>query len=173
MTAVRFAPFLWSALILAACQSGSEQPGADGVDPRGGRPTAPAESQAVLPPSPQVDSAVNRTPQTDPWLFEGIPNFEDLVAGREGDWLVVLGSAERVGGTAATIMKASDPGLAAIQQRVWNAGAVPFAVASEEIPTFAPGLTVLVLGPYPKQAAEERLAELRGAVPDAYVKAGW
>lgn len=173
MASARFAPLLFLALLLAGCQPGPEQPGADRVEPSGARPTAPSDTQAVPPPSPQEESTADRTPETDPWLFEGIPNFEDLVSGREGDWLVVLGSAERAGGTAATIMRAADPGLAAIQQQVWNAGAVPFAVASEELPTFAPGLTVLVLGPYAKPTADYRLAELRTVVPDAYLKSGW
>lgn len=166
MLADRIAPFLFSALLLSACQ-------VDRAETPGVRPAAPADAPAV-PPSPPPDApTADRTPETDPWLFEGIPTFEDLVAGREGDWLVVLGSAERAGGAAATIMRAADPGLAAIQQRVWNAGAVPFAVASEDLPAFAPGLTVLVLGPYPRPVANSRLAEVRGVVPEAYVKAGW
>lgn len=167
MIADRLAPLLVSSLLLSACQAEPEPHALDRAEPPDARPTADAQA------GPPDTSAADRTPETDPWLFEGIPNFEDLVAGREGDWLVVLGSAERAGRPEATIMRAADPRLAAIQQRVWNTGTVPFAVASEELPAFTPGLTVLVLGPYPRAAADERLAEMRGVVPDAYLKAGW
>lgn len=35
------------------------------------------------------------------------------------------------------------------------------------------GLFAVVLGPYNKQHAQERLQHIRGYAPDAYVKAGW
>lgn len=147
--------------------------------PRSGETAAarPVSQDTATPARPATDTARargDRTPQTDPWLFEGIPNFEDVVALREGDWMIVLASATRPGPPLSpTILRSRDARLAAIQQRAWNAGEVPWVVASEELPAFAPGLTVLVLGPYPRAVALERLAAATALAPDAYVKSGW
>lgn len=139
--------------------------------------TAAADTAAVdtaVADTAAMDTAVARTPESDPWLFEGIPNFEDLVALRDGDWLVVLASAARDGAPPApTIVRAADARIAAVQQRAWNARLVPFAVPSERLPAFAPGLVVLVLGPFARADAERRLADARRVAPDAYLKAGW
>jgi hypothetical protein len=169
----RLVPLLAAALVLGACQPEPEPPAV-------GRTGEPEPAQAASPhepasaPAVRDTSSVDRTPETDPWLFEGIPNFEDLVAGRDGDWLVVLGSSQRFGAPPApTVMAAADPGLAAAQQRAWNAGRVPFVVASEELPALEPGFTVVVLGPFARAQAERQLAALRGGVPDAYLKEGW
>lgn len=162
------------AATLAACEPD--------VDRSGGAPDVVAvprdtASSDVISPGTAIASdtaVVARTPATDPWLFEGIPNFEDLVATRDGDWLVVLGSVGRDGAAPRpTIMRAADDRIAAVQQRAWNARMVPFAVASEELPAFAPGLTVLVLGPHARADAERRLTDARVVAPDAYLKAGW
>lgn len=115
-------------------------------------------------------------------MFEGIPPFGDGVAMRKGDWLVVLGSFAPTGragakpgpaGPTATIVRASDPRVAARQQQLWNANRVPWAVWSDAIPRFEKGLVVVVEGPYPKDEAERQLAALRDVVPDAYLKRGW
>jgi hypothetical protein len=122
-------------------------------------------------------------PETHGVVFEGIPPFEDLIADRDGDWLVVLGSfpiasgveLDRPGRTArtATLMRPSDPQAAALQQKLWNEGVVPFVARSDVLPNFAPGAVVLVVGPYPRANAEDRLAALRRVAPDAYLKSGW
>lgn len=122
-------------------------------------------------------------PETHGVVFEGIPPFEDLIADRDGDWFVVLGSfpvapgvePDRPGRTArsATLMRPDDAQAAALQQRLWNEGVVPFAVRSDVLPNFAPGAVVLVVGPYPRTQAEERMASLRTVAPDAYLKSGW
>jgi len=173
MYAPRLVPVLAAAIVLGACQPEPEPPTV-------GRTGEPEPAQAASPQEPASAPAVrdtvpvDRTPETDPWLLEGIPNFEDLVAGRDGDWLVVLGSSERSGAPLApTVMAAPDPGLAAVQQRAWNARRVPFVVASEELPALEPGFTVVVLGPFARAQAERQLAALRGVVPDAYLKEGW
>ena len=70
-------------------------------------------------------------------------------------------------------MEIEDAQVAATQQRVWNTGRVPFAVPTEELPAFAPGLVVLVLGPFERADAEREWAAIRHVVPDAYLKAGW
>lgn len=180
----------WVALaaLVLACASCGANPGADPDStpdvPIGDTSRAPIDTVAT-PDSSASDAVptdsvtalptrVNRTPETDPMFFEGIPNWEDVLALREGDWLVVLGSAERTGAPRnPTITRASDPSLAAIQQALWNEGSIPWIISSEELPAFAPGLTVIVLSPMPRGEATERLADLRSVVPDAYVKSGW
>jgi len=173
MYAGHLVSLLAAAVVLGACQPEPEPPAS-------GRTGEPEPAQAASPQEPasapavQDTLSVDRTPETDPWLFEGIPNFEDLVAGREGDWLVVLASSPRTGARPVpTLMAAADPRLAAVQQRAWNAGRVPFVVASEELPALEPGFTAVVLGPFARAEAERQLATLRGVVPDAYVKEGW
>jgi hypothetical protein len=160
-------------LLSAGCETGTETlPPPPAAGPQPAR-TASADDTGGTPPGAEQPAA-NRTPQTDPWLFEGIPNFEDLVANRDGDWVVVLASAERSGAAPRpTIMTATDPGLAAVQQRVWNAGLVPFVIPSERLPGLSPKLVVVVLGPFAKQEAERQVAALRAIVPDAYVKKSW
>lgn len=168
----RLALLLAAALVLGACQPSTEPLAVGGA----------VESESAPVASPQAPAAsavpdplpVDRTPATDPWLFEGIPNFEDLVAGRKGDWLVVLGASQRAGAMPRpTIMTAADPGLAAVQQRAWNTGRVPFVVGSEALPAFEPGFTVVVLGPFAKPQAEAQLAAIQEVVPDAYLNEGW
>jgi len=113
--------------------------------------------------------------------LEGIPNWEDVVSLREGDWLIVLGSwridaerGERPGpGHTSTVTRASDERVAARQQALWNADVIPWAIRSDLVPRLEPGLTVLVTGPYPRELAEQRMAALREIVPDAYIKRGW
>lgn len=164
---------LAAALVLSACQASPDSPT---TGQSGQLETAQASSPRAADSTPAVPDTlpVNRTPETDPWLVEGIPNFEDLVAGRNGDWLVVLGSSKRSGAApAATVMAAADRELAAVQQRAWNSGRVPFVVASEELPAFEPELVVVVLGPFARMQAERQLAALGGVIPDAYLKEGW
>ncbi|CAN5727427.1 hypothetical protein BH23GEM11_BH23GEM11_04430 [soil metagenome] len=162
-----------AALALSACQPAPEPAASDqtAVVEAAPAPALPEpESASVVPDTVPQD----RTPETDPWLFEGIPNFEDLVDRRNGDWLVVLGSSRRSGAVPSpTIMASADAGLASIQQRAWNAGRVPFVVASEELPAFERGLTVVVLGPFARDVAERELTALRSSATDAYLKAGW
>jgi hypothetical protein len=122
-------------------------------------------------------------PETHGVVFEGVPPFDDLIADRDGDWFVVLGSfpiasgaePDRPGRTArtATLMRPSEPQAAALQQRLWNEGVVPFAVRSDVLPNFEPGAVVLVVGPYERARAEERLAALQTVAPAAYLKSGW
>lgn len=168
----RLALLLTVALVLGACQPDTEPPTVSGaVEFESALAASPEEPAAVVVPDPLLE---DRTPATDPWLFEGIPNFEDLVADRDGDWLIVLGSAPRAGAPPRpTIMTAADPGLAAAQQRAWNTGRVPFVVGSEALPAFEPGFTVVVLGPFARPQAEAQLAAVREVVPDAYLNEGW
>ena len=165
--------FLAIALVLGACEPEPELSADDQIN-NANSAQAASPQKPTTAPSDQVTQKGDRTPETDPWLFEGIPNFEDLLAGRDGDWLVVLGSSVHSGKPSApTIMATADPKLAAVQQQVWNTGRVPFVVDSTELPGFEPGFTVVVLGPYTKAQAEDQLAAISGVVSDAYLKQGW
>lgn len=166
----RPAALLLVALLLgAACRSEPEAPAVD----RPGTTAPDSADVSGVPPAP-TPSTADRTPETDPWLLEGIPPFEDLVAMREGDWLVVLGSFGDVKPPArGSVRRSAVPAVAALQQRAWNAGLVPFVLASSSLPAFEPGRTVVVLGPFPKTQAEHVRAGLRDAVPDVYLKSGW
>ena len=171
-------PSLAVAAALAACGADDDASrtdrGADSAPTDAATRDTATRDTATRDTATRDTAVVARTPATDPWLFEGIPNFEDLVATRDGDWLVVLASVPRDGAPPRpTLVRAADDRIAAVQQRAWNAGIVPFAVASEELPAFAPGLTVLVLGPHARADAERRLADARAVAPDAYLKAGW
>lgn len=173
MSVVRLVPFLAVVLLLGACQPEPESSAIDRANDADSAQAALPHEPTTTPPD-QVMQKGDRTPKTDPWLFEGIPNFEDLVTGRDGDWLVVLGSsvhAEKP--SAPTIMAAADPKLAAAQQQAWNIGRVPFVVDSAELPGLEPGFTVVVLGPYAKAQAEAQLAAISEVVTDAYLKQGW
>lgn len=173
MRAGRLVVFLAVALVFGACQPEPETSADDQVNSANSAQAASPQDPTTTPPE-QVTQKGDRTPKTDPWLFEGIPNFEDLVAGRDGDWLVVLGSSVHSGKPSApTIMAATDPKLAATQQQAWNTGRVPFVVDSTELPGFEPGFKVVVLGPYAKAQAEAQLAAINGVVSDAYLKQGW
>ncbi len=168
----RLALLLAAALVLGACQPSTEPSAVGGaVESESAAATLPHEPASSVVPEPLP---VDRTPATDPWLFEGIPNFEDLVSGRDGDWFVVLGAAPRTGvPPRPTIMAAADPGIAAVQQRVWNTGRVPFVVGSEALPAFETGFMVVVLGPFARPQADAQLSAVREVVSDAYLKAGW
>jgi len=168
----RPALLLAATLVLGACQPTPEPPTVGGeVEAESETADLPQEPASSVVPEPRP---VDRTPATDPWLFEGIPNFEDLVAGRDGDWLVVLGSSRREGAPPRpTIMAAADPGLAAVQQRVWNTGRVPFVVGSDALPAFEAGFIVVVLGPFARPQADAQLSAIGEVVADAYLKEGW
>jgi hypothetical protein len=173
MSVGRLVPFLAVILVLGACQPEPESSAIDRTNDADSAQAASPQEPTTTPPD-QVKQKGDRTPKTDPWLFEGIPNFEDLVAGRDGDWLVVLGSSPHSGKPSApTIMAAADPKLATAQRQAWNTGRVPFVVDSEEQPGLEPGFRVVVLGPYSKAQAEAQLAAISGVVPDAYLKLGW
>lgn len=169
----RLVAFLAVVLVLGACQPEPESSAVDQENTANSEQAASPQEPTTNPPD-QVTQKGDRTPETDPWLFEGIPNFEDLVAGRDGDWLVVLGSSPHSGKPSApTIMATDDPKLAAAQQQAWNTGRVPFVVDSAELPGFEPGFTFVVLGPYAKAQAEAQLAAISDVVSDAYLKQGW
>jgi hypothetical protein len=149
---------------------------------------SPADDSAATADSSQyLNSAApeagrHRSPETGPMMFEGIPPWEDVVAMREGDWLINLGSFAAdgapgqkpgPGGPTATIVRASDERVAAVQQKLWDANRVPWAVCSNVVPGLDDGLVVVVHGPYGRAEADEQLASLREIVPGAYLKRGW
>lgn len=124
---------------------------------------------------PGENSGEDRMPN-----FEGIPNFEDVVAMREGDWIVVLTSVDGVyvkspgrGQAAGSVMKSEQADIARVQQNVWNRGLIPWVVASDEFPNLESGRTLLILGPYPKEIAEAQLAKTSRVVPGARLELAW
>ena len=46
-------------------------------------------------------------------------------------------------------------------------------ISTESYSNLRPGLLVLVMGPFSKRTAEQRLGELRAVAPQSYIKAGW
>lgn len=46
-------------------------------------------------------------------------------------------------------------------------------ISSDSYSNLRPGLLVLVMGPFSKRAAEQRLGGLRAVAPQSYIKAGW
>lgn len=140
----------------------------------GGETTAAGSASESATSDPVADT-VNSRPS-----FEGIPNFEDVVALRDGDWLILLSSVDGVhvrapgpGQAAGSLMEASHPELADVQQRVWNDGHIPWIIASDEVPRMDPGRTLLILGPHPRAVAERRLQEVEPLVPGARLVRGW
>lgn len=110
----------------------------------------------------------------------GNPDFEDVVAAREGDWVVILGTVDGrhvdppgPGSMAASVEEASEPTLAEVQRRVWNAGLTPWVVASDHLPARDPGQTLLILGPFTSAEADQRLEEVWEIAPEARVEPGW
>ena len=128
----------------------------------------------------RAEAGAHRTPETESEMFEGIPDYEEAIAAREGDWFVVLGSyriradADPLpSGSDGSIERSGSAAIAGVQQRLWDAGHVPLVVRSDAVPRFQRGLAVIVVGPLTRSHAEAELARLREIVPDAYVKAGW
>lgn len=150
--------------------------------PGGTEWTDPIRTEEVesAAPGPAAPDSIADPPGSSRPNLEGIPNFEDVVALRSGDWIVLLAS---IGGTyvespgrgqaAGSVTEARHPDLAEVQQRLWNRDYVPWVVASEELPGLESGQTVLILGPYPKDDAERILAETRSFVPGARLRLGW
>jgi hypothetical protein len=46
-------------------------------------------------------------------------------------------------------------------------------ISTDSYSNLRPGLLVLAMGPFSKQAAQERLGKLRSVAPQSYIKAGW
>lgn len=46
-------------------------------------------------------------------------------------------------------------------------------ISTDAYSNLRPGLLVLAMGPFSKQAAEQRLGKLRAVAPQSYIKAGW
>ena len=74
---------------------------------------------------PQISAG---TGEIDPWLLEGIPNFEDVVALRKGDWIVILASGRADASESPTVTLSDRPGIAALQKKLWREKIVPWIV---------------------------------------------
>ncbi len=108
------------------------------------------------------------------------PRFEDVVATREGDWVVILAEVdglhvEAVGGgsAAASVEESPHPDLAEVQRQAWSLDLIPWVVASDELPALQPGRTLVILGPYTSEAADARLEAVQAVAPGARVEPGW
>lgn len=148
-------------------------------------PEAGGEPEEAAPARRAPARAVTPTEEPAPEgyqdLFDGVPTYEEAIAEREGDWFVVLGSYRIHAGADplpspdvdGSAQPAESTWIAGAQERLWDAGYVPYVVRSDALPGFAEGLAVIVVGPLTQREAAAEIPTLRGIVPDAYIKAGW
>lgn len=102
-------------------------------------------------------------------LAQAGPGYQDpecgmqSTAGPAGKWFVICGSYPDSQNNAAMQR------LAMIQQYAPDA----MVIHTTGYYNLRDGLLAVVIGPYEKNYATQRLQQIRGIVPDAYVKAGW